>query len=120
MTIVDGAEVLEDEIRENEDAFESRLIVRLHCKHGIVKTHRLLLNTPSVDGIPNMEQEGVENHIAIQANTIKEVIEHFPNTRGPKNDPELIWWFGRDDVRIRSMEKGIDVKGSEVFWLYIS
>ena len=96
------------------DTFESRLIVRLHCKHGIVKTHKLILNTPSPsDGIPSTQRptgSGV-HQIAIQASVLKEIIDHFPNTRGVKNDPELVWWFGDEDVRIKSMEKGMDARG---------
>ncbi|PAV20230.1 cell cycle checkpoint control rad9a [Pyrrhoderma noxium] len=96
------------------DTFESRLIVRLHCKHGIVKTHKLILNTPSPsDGIPSTQRptgSGV-NQIAIQASVLKEIIDHFPNTRGVRNDPELVWWFGDEDVRIKSMEKGMDARG---------
>ena len=96
---------------EDEDSFESRLIVRLYCKHGIVKTHRLLLNMPTTDEAPLIPTGEDENRILVQARAVKEIIEHFPTTKGPKSDPELVWSFEEDEVKVKSMERGIDTKG---------
>lgn len=125
--VVEGCQAGE-EARENEDSFESRLVVRLHCKHGIspfmpqdtlyannlqgiVKTHRLLLNTPTYDEAPNAPDSEFESRLTVQPGAIRDIFEHFPNTRGPKSDPELIWRFDVDEVSVKSLEKGIDTKG---------
>ncbi|THH11313.1 hypothetical protein EW145_g735 [Phellinidium pouzarii] len=111
LTIIDGVGTPDEEIRDDEDTLESRLIVRLHCKHGIVKTHRLLLNNPSNDDAPRIQNGDNESRIVVQAHAVKEIIEHFPNSRCLKSDPELIWRFDDDEVKIKSLEKGIDAKG---------
>lgn len=90
----------------NEDSLESRLIVRLHFRLGVVKTHRLLLNSPMNDDAPVVFNELYESRILVQAHIVKEMIEHFPNTRGSKNDPELVWTFTDEDVRISNVDKG--------------
>ncbi|KAI5119131.1 hypothetical protein M0805_005737 [Coniferiporia weirii] len=110
-TIIDGVDTPEEEVREDEDTLESRLIVRLHCKHGIVKTHRLLLNNPTNDDAPAIRSGDNESRLVVQSYAVKEMIEHFPNAKGPRSDPELIWRFDDNEVKVKSMEKGIDAKG---------
>ncbi|KAH8108884.1 Rad9-domain-containing protein [Phellopilus nigrolimitatus] len=111
LTIIDGVDMPDEEVRDDEDTLESRLIVRLHCKYGVIKTHRLLLNNPTNDDAPVIQSGENESRIVVQARAMKEIIEHFPNSKGPKSDPELIWRFDDDEVRVKSMEKGIDAKG---------
>lgn len=105
LTIIDGADTPEDELRENEDSLESRLMVRLHCRFGVVKTHRLLLNMPSSDDAPLILDDLYESRILVQAHIVKEMIEHFPNTKSAKNDPELVWMFTEKDVVIKNVDK---------------
>lgn len=108
MTIIDGADTPEEEIRESEDSLESRLIVRLHCRLGVIKTHRLLLNVPSSDEAPVMRDDLYESRLVVQAQIVKEMIEHFPNARGTKNDPELVWTFDEAEVKVKSVDKSYE------------
>jgi len=118
-----------DQSQEDEDTLESRLIVRLHCKHGehhflspitfnlthipsgIVKTHRLPLLIPTSLLSPGVPESENESRLTIGPRAIKDITEHFPSGRGVKNDPQLVWTFGDTDVDVKSLESSIDTKG---------
>lgn len=126
MVIIEGPS--NDESQETEDTLESRLIVRLHCKHGelhfhrryvqcaislpgIVKTHRLPLLIPTSLLSPGVPESDNESRLTIGPRAIKDITEHFPSGRGVKNDPQLVWTFGDTDVDVKSLESSIDTKG---------
>ncbi|KAI1793456.1 Rad9-domain-containing protein [Ganoderma leucocontextum] len=96
---------------EERDSLESRLTVRLHCKHGIVKTHRLSLN-PMTDALsPSMPDPSLEAVITVGPKTMKSMLEHFPFGKGSKSDPQLVWNFHDEEVVLRSLESSTDGKG---------
>jgi cell cycle checkpoint control protein RAD9A len=118
----------QDENDEDRDSLESRLIVRLHCKHGegdqlaqpqissnmtvgVVKTHRLLLLTPISLLAPSIPDGSNESRLTIGPKAVKDMIEHFPFAKGGKSDPQLIWSFGDSEVQLKSCETSIDSKG---------
>ncbi|KIJ61309.1 hypothetical protein HYDPIDRAFT_42715 [Hydnomerulius pinastri MD-312] len=109
LLIVEGA--AHEEPDEDEDTLESRLIVRLHCKHGIIKTHRLPLLIPTSLLCPGVPDSSNESRLTIGPRAIKDITEHFPNGRGMKSDPQLVWTFGDTDVDVKSLESSIDTKG---------
>lgn len=46
---------------------------------------------------------------------MKDIIEHFPVSKGPKSDPQLVWSFEADEVLVKSLENVLESKGiSEV------
>jgi len=114
---------------EEHDSLESKLIVRLHCKHGefrfvslvllsqserssgIIKTHRLLLQTLTSLLSPGAPDATNESRLAIGPRAIKDILDHFPVVRGGKSDPQLIWNFGDSEVQVMSMETSIDASG---------
>ncbi|KAK1233647.1 hypothetical protein PQX77_003191 [Marasmius sp. AFHP31] len=107
ISIVEG----ENPDTDDEDSLESRLVVRLHCKHGVVKTHKLVLMTPSsllAPGIPDTTDESL---LTIGPRAMREIIEHFPLAKGIKADPQLIWNFGDTEVQVKSLESSIDSRG---------
>ena len=130
LIIVDGMSNHED---EDLDGLEGKLIVRLHCKHGevtmslvchvfietnmplplpgIVKTHRLVLQTPSSQLHLNVPEALNESHVVIGPKAMRDMIDHFPSTRG-KADPQLIWVFDDTEVHVRSLETSLDGKGA--------
>lgn len=90
-----------------EDTLESRLIVRLHCKHGVTKTHRLVLQGSPILMTPSIPSSSpAQSHLRVNAKSVKDVIEHFPAARG-KTDPQLVWSFGDEDVCVRSFESSL-------------
>lgn len=113
MSIIEGREATEDSEppRYDQDDLETRLIVQLHCKHGVVKTHRLILLTPAALMAPGVPEALNESNLTIGPKALKDMIEHFPLARGAKSDPQLIWSFGESDVELRSLESSIDTKG---------
>ncbi|KAI8996525.1 Rad9-domain-containing protein [Trametes punicea] len=101
---------LEDD-NEDEDTLESRLTVRLHCKHGVVKTHRLPLNAANNLMSPTMPDAALESHVTIGPKAVRNMLEHFPFGKGSKTDPQLIWNFRDSEVQLRSLESAVDAKG---------
>ena len=78
---------------------------------GIIKTHRLLLLTPTSLMTPGVPVAPHESRLTIGPKAIKAIIEHFPPARGPKSDPQLIWKFGETEVDVKSHDHSIDAKG---------
>ncbi|KAI6149983.1 Rad9-domain-containing protein [Pisolithus thermaeus] len=96
---------------EDQDSLESRLIVRFYCKLGIIKTHRLSLLIPSSllsPGVPDSENE---SRLMIGPRAIRDITEHFPNGRGMKGDPQVVWTFRATEVDVKSLESSLDVRG---------
>ncbi|KII92728.1 hypothetical protein PLICRDRAFT_51091 [Plicaturopsis crispa FD-325 SS-3] len=113
MSIVEGSSVREKDGDEDSDGLESKLIVRMHCKHGVVKTHRLLLltSTPASLMTPSAPDVPQESRLTIGPRAVRDIIEHFPSTKGPKSDPQLVWQFGDSDVTVKSLDTSIDTRG---------
>jgi cell cycle checkpoint control protein RAD9A len=78
---------------------------------GIVKTHRLLLQTPSSQLHLHVPEALNESHVVIGPKAMRDMIDHFPSTRG-KADPQLIWVFDDAEVHVRSLENSLDGKGA--------
>ncbi|KAK0461319.1 Rad9-domain-containing protein [Desarmillaria tabescens] len=96
---------------EAQDGLESRLIVCLHCRHGVIKTHRLLLSTPTSLMAPGIPDNSTESLLTIGPRAIRDMIEHFTSTKNGKSDPQLIWNFGQHEVEVKSLESSVDSKG---------
>ncbi|KAH7888735.1 Rad9-domain-containing protein [Phlebopus sp. FC_14] len=111
LIVEDTTQAEPDEPDEDKDTLESRLIVRLHCKHGIVKTHRLPLLVPTSLLSPGVPDAANESRLIIGPRAVKDITEHFTSGRGMKNDPQLVWIFGGTDVDVKSLESSIDTKG---------
>ncbi|KAG2150578.1 Rad9-domain-containing protein [Suillus clintonianus] len=111
-TLVEATDLYDqDEPDEDQDTLESRLIIRLHCKHGIVKTHRLTLLIPTSSLSPGIQDPFSVSRLTIGPRAIKDITEHFPNARGAKSDPRLIWTFGDTEVEVKTLESSIDTRG---------
>ncbi|KZP11597.1 hypothetical protein FIBSPDRAFT_756546 [Athelia psychrophila] len=114
LSIQDGPSAAEDDEEgddDTRDSLESLLIIRLHCKHGVVKTHRLRLDTPTALLAPGITNADNESRLTIGPKPVKDMIDHFPAAKGPKSDPQLIWSFGPSEVQLRSWETSLDSKG---------
>ncbi|KAI0031448.1 Rad9/Ddc1, partial [Vararia minispora EC-137] len=109
LSLIEGSADAEDD----EDGLESKLIIRICCKHGgIVKTHRLVLIEPNSLMAPGLPDPSMESHFAIGPKAMKDMLEHFPSARGIKYDPQLIWELGDSEVQIRSFEASTDNRGT--------
>lgn len=111
---------------EDHDTLESKLVVRLHCKHGetppnchhsplkrtagVIKTHRLLLSTPTTLMAPGVPDTAEESFLTVGPRPIRDIIEHFPPARG-KSDPQVVWSFGESEIEVRSWDSSGDARG---------
>ncbi|KAF8813922.1 hypothetical protein BYT27DRAFT_7250794 [Phlegmacium glaucopus] len=112
LSIIEGNQAADDEAeQEDRDSLESKLIVRLHCKHGVVKTHRLVLLTPTSLMAPGVPDSYNESRITIGPKALRDLIEHFPVAKATRSDPQLVWTFDDTEVGLKSLESSIDSRG---------
>jgi cell cycle checkpoint control protein RAD9A len=78
---------------------------------GIVKTHRLTLQTPSSQLHLHVPEAWNESHVVIGPKAMRDMIDHFPSTRG-KADPQLAWVFDDTEVHVRSLENSLNNNGT--------
>ena len=70
---------------------------------GVVKTHRLLLTQTDLIA-PHITPSSIESQVTIGPRTLKDMLEHFPHSKSSKSDPQLVWRFAANDVKVKSME----------------
>jgi cell cycle checkpoint control protein RAD9A len=80
---------------------------------GVVKTHRLLLNTVTEHYVPRLFDATLENKVVVRPKAIKEIVDHFPMAKGGgfKGDPQLIWRFDEGEVKVKSLEEAVGARG---------
>ena len=79
---------------------------------GVVKTYRLLLQTPNsllAPAVPNAEYY---SRLNIGARAVRDMIEHFTVQKGPKSDPQLIWTFNDFDVQLKGSDSVMTSKST--------
>ncbi|KAG8691181.1 hypothetical protein FRC11_006051 [Ceratobasidium sp. 423] len=108
MSVVEGVEggVAEGEEEPEDQSAESKLVIRLHCKFGVVKTHKLYLNQPPVILAPTLPEQR-PSRVVIGPRAMKDLLDHF----GRRADAQLQWMFNDDEVRVRSLERDADNQG---------
>ncbi|KDQ61407.1 hypothetical protein JAAARDRAFT_102468, partial [Jaapia argillacea MUCL 33604] len=112
LSIIEGAPPSQgDRSDEETDSLESRLVIRLHCKHGIVKTHRLLLLSQPSLLAPGLQDSEFQSRLTIGPRAIKDIVEHFPSAKSGKSDPQLVWTFHDSEVQLKSLENIVDARG---------
>ncbi|WWC73450.1 uncharacterized protein I206_107420 [Kwoniella pini CBS 10737] len=102
----------EDEFTDDEDtrlSRESKLIVRLVCKHGVTKKHSLHLGSSDflrADVDPDTTPSGFN----ITSRTLRDWLDNFAISTGSYNSSnsggtdQLGWMFTREEVRMKSWE----------------
>jgi hypothetical protein len=95
-----------------------RYLISTRSFTGIVKTHRLLLLTPTSLMTPGVPDFPHESRLTIGPRAIKDIVEQFPPARGSRSDPQLIWHFDDLEVEVKSLESSIDAKGETVITLF--
>ncbi|PCH36237.1 hypothetical protein WOLCODRAFT_126890 [Wolfiporia cocos MD-104 SS10] len=112
LSITEGGPAISiDDATGEEDSLESKLIVRLHCTHGIVKTHRLPLMNDAEYITPTVPVTPHQSKLNVSPRAVMDVIEHFPAPRGGKIDPCINWTFGETEVQVQSVEMSLDPQG---------
>ncbi|OCF61730.1 hypothetical protein L486_01390 [Kwoniella mangroviensis CBS 10435] len=104
----------EDEFTDDEDArisIESKLIVRLVCKHGVTKKHSLHLG--STDFLrADVDPDTTPSGFVIATRTLRDWLENFALSTGSNyggnantgGTDQLGWMFTKNEVRVKSWE----------------
>ncbi|KAG8986714.1 hypothetical protein FRB90_003827, partial [Tulasnella sp. 427] len=85
--------------------FSSTLVIRLHCKYGVKKTHRLALNPPSPLVAPNLPVTSTQSSVVVGPRAVKDLMDHFNLTKakgGRAAGLRLIWEWGGEEVTVKS------------------
>lgn len=104
----DGAlERCEFELQAHPDQTECRLVFRLICKHGVVKTYRLYYESGEVLHA-SFDHATSNNFWTIPSRPLRDMVEYF----GPKTD-HLDWYFQDGKVTFTSYTEKIQ-NGREI------
>ncbi|KDN51069.1 hypothetical protein RSAG8_00698, partial [Rhizoctonia solani AG-8 WAC10335] len=105
MSIVEGVEggVAEGEEQAEDQSAESKLVLRLHCKYGVVKTHKLYLNQPPVILAPTLPQQR-PSRVVIGPRAMKDLLDHF----GRRADAQLKWMFNDEEILVHRARRTND------------
>ncbi|KZT38458.1 hypothetical protein SISSUDRAFT_1061996 [Sistotremastrum suecicum HHB10207 ss-3] len=106
LEIHDGPEFEKNhgESSTRKSSVESKFLVRAHCKHGVIKTHKLIIDVNTTVMTPRVPDASTGSRVTIGSEVIKDILDHFPMGKAMKSDPQLIWHFSGTDVRVRSLE----------------
>jgi cell cycle checkpoint control protein RAD9A len=75
------------DLQEKPDQTECRLIIKMICRHGVVKTYRLTYESVEVLHA-TFDKSKSENHWSISSRTLRDAVEYF----GPKTE-QLDWFY---------------------------
>lgn len=108
LSVVEGVEggAPEGEEGPEDQSAESKLVIRMHCKFGVVKTHKLYLNQPPVILAPTLPQQRA-SRVTVGPRAVRDLLDHF----GRRADSQLQWMFSDNEVRVRSLERDADSQG---------
>ena len=97
----------EFELQAHPDQTECRLVFRLICKHGVVKTYRLYYEGGEVLHA-SFDHTTSSNFWTVSSRTLRDMVEYF----GPKTD-QLDWYFQDGKVTFTSYTEKIQ-NGREI------
>lgn len=96
------------------ESVETRLVVKLHYKHGVIKTHTFPISDTTSVRSPTAPTDDETNKLQIGGRTLKELIEHFPRSDKKSSgysEPILIWQFFDDNVTMKTEDRWNQGKG---------
>ncbi|KIY00540.1 uncharacterized protein Z520_03203 [Fonsecaea multimorphosa CBS 102226] len=100
-------ETCDCELQDNLDQAECRLVFRLNCRHGVVKTYRLFYEAGEILHAA-FDKIGSTNYWSVSSRTLRDIVEYF----GPKTD-QLDWFFQNGKVTFTSYTEKIQA-GREI------
>jgi len=89
-------EYCEVDLQAKPDETECRLIIRMVCRHGVVKTYRLTYESVEVLHA-SFDKSKSENYWSISSRTLRDVVEYF----GPKTE-QLDWFYQHEKFTFTS------------------
>ncbi|KAG8968385.1 hypothetical protein FRC03_007582 [Tulasnella sp. 419] len=94
---------------------QSILLIRLHCKYEITKTHRLPLNAPPVFVAPHIPPSPLRAHVVVGPRAVKDLVDHFSKTKSKSvksSDVQLAWAWSATEVVVKT-SKGFADRNSD-------
>ncbi|GAA5940090.1 uncharacterized protein JCM15063_001700 [Sporobolomyces koalae] len=76
-SIVVGSEDPNMPLEPGVDAGECRIVIRMHCQHGVVKTHRLTYSNPNVNAWARFDKSDCTSTWKASSKILKEWTDHF-------------------------------------------
>ena len=67
--------------------------------------------TPTTLVEPSFPDPSSESKVTIGPKALKDVIDHFPVSRGAKSDPQLVWTFSDSELTLKSSESSVENRG---------
>ncbi len=89
------------ELDAKPDRTECRVVFRLNCRQGVVKTYRLFYESGEILHA-TFDKVGSVNHWTVSSRTLRDVVEYF----GPKTD-QLDWFYQQGKVTFTSYTEKI-------------
>jgi cell cycle checkpoint control protein RAD9A len=93
---------------------ECRLIIKMICRHGVVKTYRLTYESVEVLHA-TFDKSKSENYWSISSRTLRDVVEYF----GPKTE-QLDWFYRHGKITFTSYtEKVQNGRGKAILRIFV-
>ena len=101
-------ELCEVELQAKPDQTKCRLIIRMLCRHGVVKTYRLTYESAEVLHA-SFDKARSQNYWTVSSRTVRDVVEYF----GPKTE-QLDWYFEKGKVTFTSYTEKVQHGRGEI------
>ena len=72
----------------------------------------MLMPTTLVE--PSFPDPTSESKVTIGPKALKDVIDHFPVSKGGRSDPQLVWTLSDVELTLKSSESSIENRGEYV------
>jgi cell cycle checkpoint control protein RAD9A len=94
-------ETCDCELQADPERAQNRLVFRLNCRQGVVKTYRLFYESGEILHAA-FDKTGSVNYWTVSSRTLRDVVEYF----GPKTD-QLDWYVEQGKVTFTSYTEKI-------------
>jgi cell cycle checkpoint control protein RAD9A len=101
-------ELCEVELQAKPDQTKCRLVIRMLCRHGVVKTYRLTYESAEVLHA-SFDKARSQNYWTVSSRTVRDVVEYF----GPKTE-QLDWYFEKGKVTFTSYTEKVQHGRGEI------
>ncbi|GAA5834643.1 hypothetical protein JCM11251_003621 [Rhodosporidiobolus azoricus] len=98
---------------------ECRVVVKLFCQHGVVKTHRLTYSNPNVNNWAKFDMDLCTSMWVASGRVLKDWLDHFHLSSGGAGGSsagvadEITFYCSAGDCRLKSFNEGGGFEGAD-------
>ncbi|GAA5905026.1 hypothetical protein JCM6882_002421 [Rhodosporidiobolus microsporus] len=97
---------------------ECRVVVKLFCQHGVVKTHRLTYSNPNVNNWAKFDKDSCTSGWVASGRVLKDWLDHFHLSGGATGASggaadEITFYCSPGDCRLKSFNEGGGFEASD-------